>query len=500
MKLSVGSIAWSVALLMILSPELRGEVVVVKDYNGQEGLTLYKMTVTPSAEPKPALKHRLRLRSHEYKPGNAATYYLQTNAQNDLNGTWKSVRKEFGEAVDDWYRNEIPLSELPLDKMRRAASRFDSLASNFIVPASTRQDCDWGYHFAELRGAEVYSLLLPGAQQSRSIARMLSLRTRLAIAEGRYDDALDHMRMNYRLARNIGKEPILVCGLVGIAIQGVTNVAVIDLIASPDSPNLYWALTELPRPLVDMREAVCLEMSAYERVFPILLNPETAEHTPQEWALRIARAMDVSRNFSGSPSGIDNSSGNLALRLAVAGSSLIAYPAAKQRLLRTGVGSQRVEQMPVGQVLAVDAAREYRLRADELEKWWYVPYPAARHRMREAERGVFEGNLHSGFGSLLAGFLMPAIRAVHAAQIRIEWQMNALRLLEALRMHAAETGQFPNSLEQIQGVPVPRNPVTTQPYLYWLEGQTAVVELPLSDGIPGVAHRYEMTLVKNALE
>ncbi|NOZ39493.1 MAG: hypothetical protein GXP24_04620, partial [Planctomycetes bacterium] len=255
----------------LMGTSSRAELTVIEDAEGQQGLTVFRMTVTPAAEPVPALKHRLTLRPHELKPGNAATYYLRAYAENGLGGTWKSVREEFGEVVDEgWYSNKIPLSELPLDQVRKASSQFDDLVSMFIAPASSRRGCDWGYNLTELRGTEVFALMLPGVQQSRSISRMLALRTRLAIAESRYADAIDHMRMNYRLARNVGQEPILVCGLVGLAEARVTGETVLDLITAPDSPNLYWALSELPRPLVDMRAAIRMEMSNATRIFPAL--------------------------------------------------------------------------------------------------------------------------------------------------------------------------------------------------------------------------------------
>ena len=497
MKTHFRFFAGGIVLLLLLSPHLMAEVRVFRDYEEEDGLTVYKMTVTPAAEPKPALKHRLQLRAHEYKSGNAATYYLRADAENGLSGAWKRVRKDFGEAVDNWYGNSIPLSELPLDKVREAASRFDSTVSNFITPASTRQDCDWGLHWTELRGAEVYALPLPGVQQSRSISRMLALRTRLAIAEGRYDDAIELMRMNFRLARNVGQEPILVCGLIGLAEAGVTSRTAIDLIAAPDSPNLYWALSELPRPIVDSREAIRLEMSMGARVFPALIDVETAEHSPAEWARLIGEAIKSYETLTTGAlfNGVSVGEHDLLRTMAGAGLSLLIYPDAKQRLIQSGMDAARVEKMPVGQVVLIDAAREHQRIADEIEKWLYVPYPLAKKRMRRTEREVY-GNrqFNDGFGPMIADILLPAIQAAWTAQMRLEWQMSSLRVVEALRMHAAVTGEFPASLEEVRVVPVPKNPITEQPYIYRLDGETAVLELPFGDGMPGVAWRFEMQL------
>ncbi len=476
----------------------RAELEVIEDAEGQQGLTVFRMTVTPAAEPVPALKHRLQLRPHEYKPGNAATYYLRANAENGLSGTWKGVRKEFGEAIDNgWYSSEIPLGELPLDQVRKAAASFDDLVSNYIVPASCRQGCDWGYHLTELRGSDVWTFLLPGVQQSRAICRLLALRTRLAIAESRYDDAIDHIRMNFRLARNVGQEPVIVCGLVGLAEAGVTCGTTIDLIAAPGSPNLYWALSELPRPIVDLREAIRLEMSTGVRVFPALMDVETSEHSPAGWARLIADALKEYETLTASSpfQGISLAQNDLLRRMASAGLSLAIYPEAKQRLVHSGMDAAQVEKMPVGQVVLMDAAYEYQRIADEMEKWTYVPYPLAKKRIQRAENELF-GNrqFNDGLGAMIADLLLPAIQAARTAQMRLQWQMNSLRVVEALRMHAAETGKFPASLDDVKVVPVPKNPITEQPYVYRLDGETAVLELPFSDGMPGVAWRFELRL------
>ena len=117
-----------------------------------------------------------------------------------------------------------------------------------------------GIGHRELRGPETVEFLLPEFQSSRELARMLALRTRLAIAEHRYDDAIEFMRQQYRLGHDVAKEPFLVCGLIGIAIDGIANGTIIELMANPDSPNMYWALTELPQPAIDLQSAVRFEM------------------------------------------------------------------------------------------------------------------------------------------------------------------------------------------------------------------------------------------------
>ena len=126
--------------------------------------------------------------------------------------------------------------------------------------------------------------LLPEAQESRSLTRALMLRARVAVADGDYERAITEIRMAYQLARHTAQAPFLVSCLVGVAEASMANGEAIELIAAKDSPNLYWALAELPRPFINMVPSIRFEMSLGTRTFPFLLDAETTEHSPEEWA------------------------------------------------------------------------------------------------------------------------------------------------------------------------------------------------------------------------
>ena len=466
------------------------QLAVVEERGEQYNRIIYKMTVTPAPEPNPPLRHRLVLREIELKPGNAATHYLRAFPESGFERLMNSMDDKYGEEFHDWYRpTNVPLGKLPLKKAREAAAAFDSVVSNFIAPATIRRDCDWGLGIEEMRGPKIYQILLPEFQASRSFTRILALRARVAIAEGDYDQALDQLRMNYRMAQNIGSEPLLVCGLIGIAEAAMGNEQVIELMGARGSPNLYWALAELPRPIVDIRKAVRFEMSVGLRVFPALLDAETASHSPEEWARLLAKSL----SDAGELTGADWMKG--AGSMTIAGLSSLMYSQAKQRLIEGGMAADRVKAMPVGQVIAIDAAREYRRLADELEKWMYVPYHVVRKRDPKHpfdKHGISAAT--QGYGYILAGLLFPAVQAARSAQARIDWQLRAMQVVEAVRMHAAASGALPASLNEIDVVPIPINPATNQPYAYHLDGDKAVLDLPFSDGFAGIAWRFEISL------
>ena len=89
--------------------------------------------------------------------------------------------------------------------------------------------------------------------------------------------------------------------------------------------------------------------------------------------------------------------------------------------------------------------------------------------------------------------ILPAVQQVTNAQVRTQRDIDVLRVIEALRMHAADAGAFPKSLDEITAVLVPKNPATGKPFEYRLDGETAILELPRSDGIT-YSKRFMITL------
>jgi hypothetical protein len=307
------------------------------------------------------------------------------------------------------------------------------------------------------------------------------------------------MRMNYRLASDVSRTPFVVCGLIGVAEQGVTNGTVTEFVAAPGSPNLYWALTQLPRPVVDLRRSARFELECGERVFPLLHNAESTTHANDEWDRLYKQAV---RDLSGIDTRYSRGSNPLGSELNAVGLALIGYSHAKEWLIAEGMDRARVEEMAVGQVIAVYSERINRRFADAFESTWYMPFDDLQRRSRELDRELEKANPLGGGENRellpIAKNLLPAMQAIRAVQVRSERDIAALRVIEALRMYAAEhAGGLPAKLDEIHEVPVPLNPATGKSFVYHLDGAVAVFELPLSDGIPGINRRYEIKIAAN---
>src|SRR5262249_51304832 len=80
-------------------------------------------------------------------------------------------------------------------------------------------------------------------------------RFRAEVALGRIDDALRTGKTLFALSRHLSEHPTFIGSLVGIAVATVAIGPLEELLEQPGCPNLYWALTTLPKPLVPLDRA-----------------------------------------------------------------------------------------------------------------------------------------------------------------------------------------------------------------------------------------------------
>lgn len=471
-----------------------GEITVVEDKDGW--IETYQLSITPAPEPSPLLKYRLSLPDSKRVPGNAAPFYYR--ALLPLERKVKGVVEKHGE--DEYYSwqylTQTKLSEIPLDKAKDAVSYFEGSIQEALIEATRREYCDWQLGLRQLEGPSSIEFILPEFQESRGLTRFLRQKSRIAIAENRFEDAIDILRINYQLALDVARPPLLVCSLIGIAEAGIGNDSIRELLAQPDSPNLYWALSDLPQPFIDMRDACRFEMGIGTRVFPLLRDAETARRTPDEWNELTRGAMNILEGLG------HRDSTKILEKLKGLDMLPAEHPGlqhAQSRLLDWGYDAKKVEEMAAGQILAIYSARIYQKHADAFEAAWSLPFWQSHEAMKKAEANLAAasplGDSPDREVLPIATVSLPALKAARSAAMRQEREFAALRLIEALRMHAAETGDLPKALGEVKCVPVPLNPATNQPFAYQFDGTTATIVLPQSDGIPA-NWRYEITLAK----
>ncbi len=220
------------------------------------------MSVSPQSSPVPALKYRLLPLNSELKEGNAVPIYLRVaHEQND------AARKFLTETPKPW--NEMPVDKIPIVEARKFLEDHRRMLRQFDLGAR-RRSAEWNYTVDEGNPIEI---LMPDTAQMRNYAPMLILQARLAIAESDFPRAVQHLQTGFAFSRHIAEGPFLVNSLVAIALAArFANVAA-DLIEQRAAPNLYWALTALPRPFIDLRRVQDMEFRFVEAVFPEFRRP-----------------------------------------------------------------------------------------------------------------------------------------------------------------------------------------------------------------------------------
>ncbi|HTN75534.1 MAG TPA: hypothetical protein VL096_09815 [Pirellulaceae bacterium] len=453
------------------------------------------LQVTPAAEPRPALLYSLWTPDRELKAGNSAPYYYRAMLSNSQRA--EGIRKAFPPEKINWL--EVPLRELPLADVERYIEQHEAVLLE-LTRATECERCDWELRLKDLRGLDTINFLLHDFQEMRNLSRLIAYKARAEIAQKKFDDAARSLRMGYRIAHDVGQVPLLINGLIGVAISATMDQVVVDWINTPDAPNLYWAIKQLPHPLINMRAAMQYEMNLPYQIFPFLLDAETKERSSEEWQRVVTETL---REFNAMQSYENKSVPAWQLQLLGTAALLKAYPQAKQDLIASGWEAAKVEKLPVAQVVAIQASRSYRYTYQEMFKWSLLPYAEARVRMRDSEqRLVKEGYLGQPLQGKefipIASLLLPATQSAAIALARHERNQAVLETLEALRMHAAERNAWPKTLSDVTCVPAPNNPFTAQPFDYRLENGVAVLEETSGEGDPRRTNdrRFRLELLK----
>ncbi len=264
---------WSVPILpVLLAPALRAQdKPPAPDKPVSPWAIDRSLTVSPQGPPVPALKYRLLPLSSELKEGNAVPIYLRlVHEQND------AARKYWTETPKPW--NVMPVDKMPLDEARKFLQDHHYLLRQFELGAR-RRTAEWDYTLDE---PNPIGLLLPDMQWMRNYSPMLILQARVAIAEGDFTAAAHHLETGFAFSRHVAEGPTLIHSLVAIALARDFASTVADFVERPDAPNLYWALTALPRPLIDLRRAQEWEYRMLEMQFPELDDLDR-ERTAEQW-------------------------------------------------------------------------------------------------------------------------------------------------------------------------------------------------------------------------
>jgi hypothetical protein len=423
------------------------------------------LVVDPAAAPVPALKYRLLPGSADLNSGDAAPVYLRIRYQTE-DGPWNEIGRNYLK-----WRN-VPLDRFPTAEARKFVDQFSRQLEQ-IEFGARRQTCAWNYTLPEQRLDQI-NIALSDVQGMRQWLRLLDLKVGVEIAEGKYEQALQTIETGLAFSRHIAEGSFLINGLVGIAGAHLMLARCEELIAQPGSPNLYWALTALPRPLFDLRHAVENERKLCENMIPELIEAASdRQRTAAEWSALLARMHARMVNWSRVYADAEDPLKSLAT-WNLARLKAESLPAAREYLKASrGLNDRQLAEMGDDQAVALYLTGRYRELWDEHFKASYLPMRDAIPQLAAAAERV-----HTVKSVPLAFFtgMTPSLQSAMTSNLRPDRHIAALRTIEALRLHAAaHGGELPESLDQVAEVPIPKDPATDEPFIYRAADAAAIL-------------------------
>jgi len=404
----------------------------------------HDLTVSPRAIERPLMKYRLMPAEYELHEGNAAPILLRL--------PWEQT---------PYFANEVPkLSEyldLPLNSPKFQGNEVFPYFRR-IKSAAYRKAADWQYPIGEQPFGDI---LLPDLQGGRNIVGYgLSAWIRQRLSQGKLEDAREGIRVGLAVSRHYGRTPFAIAQLVCSAVDSILLARVGELISQPDSPNLYWALTQLPRPLVDARPSVEMGERFLQMTVPGLDDLRQIR-TKEAWT---GRALAVIQFFRESDQKPGENAAAFERVVKAARAELPAW---------TDGGTKRVEEMSDGEAALRWLIDIYDDLMGERAVVTSLDPPLAFPRLAALQKRLedFEATM-GAHKTYLAIQILNSYIAPH----KLEREIDALRIIEAVRHYAAGHGaHLPESLDKITDLPIPNDSFTGKPFHYELKDEAATL-------------------------
>jgi hypothetical protein len=320
------------------------------------------------------------------------------------------------------------------------------------------------------------------------MTNLIKIRALRQMEQGQVEEALQTLRLGYELGEKVGREPVLVSGLVSLRITSRMNDALVELMNRPEAPNLYWALSVLPSRQPILRRAWDAE---HRWLFSnsALQQPST-ELTAEQWRTVLIDDMaPFYQNYENykyvgvrpHPDPIKD-----------AGPDIIRQ--ARDAYSKShNISADDAAKLDPAIVLGSFYFNQWQIAADEIAKLRGLPYPIMLQKTaemkpmldrlrREQRTNPFVQTLED-FHSSVSTFA------------RTDRQIAALTTVEALRSYAAANGGvLPQKLEEISDTPAPLNPATGKPFEYQLAQDLPIATL--SDTQSEVPLKYTIKIRK----
>ncbi len=422
------------------------------------------LSVTPiAAISADRFRYRLKVMPNETVHGNAAMNYASAFSGYSFFKNDRANFKEFKEDYSEWSGGKISLSDIPLEKLKVACSRFDEFIDDHIAVATRCRECDWGIAIEDMRGKQLLQMEFPAIRSASSISWTLVLKTRAAIKQGEFEKATELLRMHYTLAQNVSRLNDSIAILTAAQCLSRANMTLLEFVAQPNAPNMYWAIAQLPHPIISDVAAMETRLAMFENLVPEFTEIDESQWSDQRWK-RVA--MEVFETLADAKT-LGSASGETGEKMDAEAlflkASLAGVTTAKKRLLAAGTDAMKIEKMSVSQIMLLDAKHEYEKAKSEFQTMIYMPIPDSILMQRRRNEAYSPESLQNNLGANIFNTFGPL--NLHLQVAEVQQELDLIRIIEAMRLHAAETGSLPLSLDEIKSVSIPLDPVTGKPFI-----------------------------------
>lgn len=434
-----------------------------------------ELTVSPAPPARNLYKWQLLPDLLTQKPGDAVPLYAKAHAALEAVEPDRDERQKLSVEMEEL--RTMPLAEVDKKRLAEIVGRYKA-ALEMVEQAARSERAEWDGVTERLRKGGI-GALLPEVQQARDFLSPLHLRCRLYLLEDRPEKAVQVATVGFGLARQVNDCPTLIGHLVAVAIAQVSLDMLQDCLGHPKCPGLYGPLTDLPRPFLPVRKSY-----EGERIMCYGTIPGLAQVAANPMHEIDAKTLDqILRMYRGLLLDMPGNRPELRLldRITLANEMKAKHAKAKEALRAAGFDDATIDKVPVLNAGLLHAALEYEEGLGRMAAAAMLPFPLARAQFDELAR-KYPDREPGKRGPDEAAFPLRRIFLPHGDKIllsdlRLQRRIESLRTAEALRQHAATTGKWPASLDEVKGTPLPLDPATLKPFEYSRDGDTAVIHV-----------------------
>lgn len=410
--------------------------------------------LTPRAIETPLLKYRFVPREDELKPGNAVPILLRLPWEQR---TW--MEKVYPN-LHKW--DDVPLTDPKWKEYSDISPRF----FDEMKRAAYRREANWEYPIGEV---PAMIIAIPDVQGLRTfLGNGLSSKAKYHLSRGELNEALEVIKVGITNSRHLANTPFIINQLVAAQIQRTMFDRTVDLISQPQSPNLYWGLSTIPKGILSLERTADFEGQMLALTFPFvndLDKPRTNEewkklfdqqllHLSDTWGLIVPKGEAKKKNTFGH-----------------------AEEVARRELPKLlGYSPQKVSQMTMEEVVLRWFVTHHQNIDAQYNAYMVLPPREALPQLLKLNRDSNDFYSHMN-SSLIDLFKNPLFNYL-TLQTNYR-RIQTIRVIEAVRHYAGtHGGKFPYRLQDINDIPIPLDPLTDKPFIWKLEGKLATLSPP----------------------